>query len=209
MRRGRTSHLTVVILISIFLLMVVGISVLTVKVWRLESEIEKLRSSSERSVNSLSKRIEKIEKLLGPNSALSKYIVDVNYVSDILKDVETIKKAIVEGEDDPTSAYFRVLVIGYDMVWFSLKKGDKVYFAKNCKPGLLPYKFYYFKPPPVYLDYIVRIPKDVSVTVGKPNRVFLIFFGVGSGGRRPVKIVKLTKTFYRSLVDDFHLYVPE
>jgi len=165
----------------IILSLILSISAV-IAVWRLKVDIIRLER---KTVGRLEKRIENLENLLGPDSPLSEYIVNVNYVTNMLRDFRTIEKALAENVEDIRSAYFRILVIGEERVWISIKKDGKTYFADNCLPGLLPYKFYYFKPPNVKLDYVKVVPSDAGITVGKPNRVFLIFFGVGSGGSRP------------------------
>ncbi len=205
-RKPASEYIVPALTFGIIFLAIFTSAVAILKIWKLESEINAIRKMIH---TDLSKRISNLEKLLGPDSPLAEYIVDLNYVSNVLKDLKVIEKALADRNDDVRSAYFRVLIIGEEKVWISMDKAGKTYFAQNSLPGLLPYKFYYFKPPNLDLDYIRIVPKDVAITVGKPNRVFLIFFGVGTGVKRPVKIVKLTRTRYNSLKDDFHLTIPE
>ncbi len=205
-RKPASEYVVPAIIFGIVFLFIFAAVTSVYKIWKLESELKRIEREE---IENLSERLKRLEKLLGPDSPLSEYIVDLNYVSNVLKDLKILEKALADRNDDVRSAYFRVLIIGEEKVWISIGKGGKTYFAQNSLPGLLPYKFYYFKPPSLDLDYIKVVPKDVSVTVGKPNRVFLIFFGVGTGAKRPVKIVKLTRTHYNSLKDDFHLTIPE
>ncbi len=171
-------------------------------------ELLSLRSAISKVKSELSTRISRVEDLIGPNSPIDKYISDMSYVKGVLSDLDNIKRILSEMPDDPTSGYFRVLVIGSEKVWFEVGKGNKKYFAEELFPGLSPERFYYFKSPNVDLDYIVSVPSDSYISIGKPGRVFLIFFGVGVPGKRPVKIVELEEKYYPSLRSSFHLYIP-
>ncbi len=174
----------------------------------LKVEVVSLKKELVNVKSSLSKRIGRVEDLIGPNSPIDKYINDVSYVKGILSDLDNIKRILSEMPEDPTSGYFRVLVVGSEKVWFEVGKGSKKYFAEELFPGLSPERFYYFKPPNVDLDYIIPVSSDSYVVVGKPGRVFLIFFGVGVPGKRPVKIVQLNERRYSSLQKSFNLYIP-
>ena len=175
---------------------------------RVGEELKKIKKDVEKVRSDLSDRIKRVEELIGPNSPLDRYINDLSYVRGLLSDLENIERILSELPEDPTSGYFRVLVVGSEKVWFEVGKGKKKYFAEELFPGISSERFYYFKPPNVDLKFIVPISADSYVTVGKPSRVYLIFFGVGVPGKRPVKIVKLEKKHYDSIKDDFHLYIP-
>ena len=168
----------------------------------LEGKIAKLRSE-------MNERIGRVEDLIGPNSPLDHYINDVNFLKNMLGDLKVVERILSDLPGDPTRGYFRVLVVGTEKVWFEVDHGRRKIFASELFPGLSPYKFYYFKPPMASLDYIVSVPPDSSVIVGKPGRVFLIFFGVGTHRARPVKIVKLSNTKYVNLQKSFNLYIPK
>ncbi len=175
---------------------------------RVGEEIRRIKKNIERIKSDLSDRLSRIEELIGPNSPLDKYINDLSYVRNLLSDLENVERMISELPEDPTTGYFRVLVIGSEKVWFEVGKGKRKYFAQELFPGISSERFYYFKPPNVDLKFVVPIPPDSYITVGKPSRVYLIFFGVGVPGKRPVKIVKLDKKHYDSIKDDFNLYIP-
>jgi cell division protein FtsL len=176
---------------------------------KIQSEIKNLRLQISKVQRDLSDRIGRVEDLIGPNSPLDKYINDLSYVKNLLSDLENIERILSEIPEDPTSGYFRVLVVGSEKVWFEIGKGEKKYFAEELFPGLSKERFYYFKAPNVDLKYIVPVAADSYITIGKPGRVYLIFFGVGVPGKRPVKIVHLENSHYRSLKDDFKLYIPK
>ncbi len=193
-------------------LLIASVILFTVTFFKLHgyvSEVRELRAELNRLKSDFSKRIGRVEDLIGPNSPLDKYINDVNYLKNILSDLSTVEKALADFSDDPRRGYFRVLVIGSEKVWFEIEHSGRKIFASELFPGLSPYKFYYFKPPNVSIGYVVDVPPDSSIVVGIPDRVFLIFFGVGTSQARPVKIVKLTETYYKNLKESFKLYIPK
>ena len=209
MRREEKLGSLLFALIVTALVVVITVSIFTAySVMKIEERVDDLERRLEKVKADLSDRIGRVEDLIGPNSPIDKYINDLSYVKGLLSDLKNIERILSELPEDPTSGYFRVLVIGSEKVWFEVGKGKKRYFADELFPGLSPQRFYYFKPPNVELDYVVPIPPDSYVTIGKPGRVFLVFFGVGIPGKRPVKIVKLDKNHYESLKDAFNLYIP-
>ena len=209
MRRSESVGALLVAGALVAIVVSLAVSIFTLKeIVALKAEVSSFKKEIADVKSGLSRRIGRIEDLIGPNSPIDKYINDVSYVKGILSDLDNIKRILSEMPEDPTSGYFRVLVIGSEKVWFEVGKGNKKYFAQELFPGLSPERFYYFKPPNVDLDYIIPVPSDSYVVVGKPGRVFLIFFGVGVPGKRPVKIVQLSEKRYPSLQKSFNLYIP-
>ncbi len=210
MRRswGESSRLlALVITLAFFSAAVSSISVVMLRSFK--AEIDALKNSISTVKSSLGERISAVEELIGPNSPLDRYITDLSYVKNVLSDLKNFEQILSDITDDPRAGYFRVLVAGTEKVWFEIERKGRKIFATEMFPGISPYKFYYFKAPNVSLEYIVDVPPDSSITVGKPGRVYLIFFGVGTPKARPVKVVKLTKTYYPYLKSAFNLYIPK
>jgi len=151
-----------------------------------------------------SPRMKMIEELLAPNSILSHYITAHEYFKKATVDLE---KIFSELDDDPTTGYIRVFIVGNDPVWVTIRKGDTVIFSRDLKPGLSPYRFFYYKEPKVKTSYDITIPRDASLVVGVPNRVFLLVFGVGTS-HHPTKIVQVTQSRIENIARDLNLYIP-
>jgi hypothetical protein len=100
-----------------------------------------------------------------------------------------------------------VFVIGNESSWFTVKKGDQTYFSRELRPGLSKYKFYYFKEPRIKTDYDIIVSNDSDIVIGKPGRVYLLFFGVGSSFH-PTKVVYIDTMKVENLRKTFSLYIP-
>ncbi len=213
MRRYKSSDSKATLLLSLLIVALffsITISVISFyKLYTCTKGLDSLKKELSKTKSELSKRIGRVEDLVGPNSPLDRYINDFHYVKNVLSDLKNFEKIISELDDNPRSGYFKVLVVGAQKVWFEVEGNGKKLFAGELFPGISPYKFYYFKAPDAMLDYIIKVPPSASITVGKPDRVFLIFFGVGTSAERPVKIVKLSKTRYVNIEKSFNLYIPK
>lgn len=166
---------------------------------------EALFDSLNKKISALSERISRLENSLGPNSTIDKYISAANFLSNTATDLERI---IEEIYDDPTTGYIRIFVMGQENVWVTFRKGDTVYFSRELKPGLAPYKFYYFKGPSIQTQYAVQIPKDCTIVLGKPGMVCFLVYGVGTK-QHPTKIVTWKDARVNNLETDFSLYIPK
>ncbi|MEJ5228660.1 MAG: hypothetical protein WHT65_01540 [Pseudothermotoga sp.] len=162
-------------------------------------------ASLEKKINTLNDRISKLETSFGPNSVLDKYISAANFLSNTSTDLERI---VEELYDDPTTGYLRLFVMGQENVWVTFRKGETVYFSKELKPGLAPYKFYYFKTPPIQTQYSLQVPKDCSIVIGKPGMVCFLIYGVGTK-QHPTKVVTWKDARVSNLESDFSLYIPK
>ncbi|MDK2886735.1 MAG: hypothetical protein PWP54_1298 [Thermosipho sp. (in: thermotogales)] len=149
-------------------------------------------------------KLKDLEAKLGPNSLVDKYILSANYINNFGVDLEYIMSNL---EDDPGTGYFMVFVIGNESSWFTVKKGNQTYFSRELKPGLSKYKFYYFKEPRIKTNYDIIVPSDSDIVVGKPGRVYLLFFGVGSTFH-PTKVVYIDEMKVENLKKTFSLYIP-
>ncbi len=165
---------------------------------------EKMIASLTQRIDSLTNRLSKLEELLKPGSGIEKLIASANYLSNLSVDLERILEELT---DDPTTGYIRLFVIGQENVWVTFRKGNEVYFSRELKPGLAPYKFYYFKEPSIQTQYSVKIPRDCSITIGKPGTVYFLVYGVGTT-RHPTKVVIWKDARVENLERDFSLYIP-
>ncbi|MEN3008075.1 MAG: hypothetical protein ABDH53_03310 [Pseudothermotoga sp.] len=166
---------------------------------------EKLIISLTQKIDSLANRVLKLEELLKPGTGIEKLITSANYLSSMSTDLERILEELT---DDPTTGYIRLFVIGQENVWITFRKGNEVYFSRELKPGLAPYRFYYFKEPTIQTQYSVKVPRDCSITIGKPGTVYFLIYGVGTT-KHPTKVVIWKDAKVENLEKDFSLYIPK
>lgn len=166
--------------------------------------IDVMRKYVDSKVAEVQKELENYKALMAPNSLLDKYIAAVNYLRDFGYDFERILSNL---SDDPTTGYFMVFVSGNENVWFSVKTSERTIFGRELKPGLSDYRFFYFKEPRIRTTYDISVPPDATIVAGKPNRVYLLFFGVGLRFH-PTKVVQLTETVVENFAEKFSLYIP-
>ncbi|AEH50896.1 hypothetical protein [Pseudothermotoga thermarum] len=159
----------------------------------------------ENKINLLNDKVVKLENLYGQGGVIEKFINSANFLANTAVDLERIIESIY---DDPTTGYIQLFVMGQENVWITFRKGDTVYFSRELKPGLAPYKFYYFKEPAIKTQYTVIIPPDCSIVIGKPGMVVFLVYGVGTRFH-PTKIVTWREARVNNLVVDFSLYIPK
>ncbi|AJC73876.1 hypothetical protein AJ81_06365 [Pseudothermotoga hypogea DSM 11164 = NBRC 106472] len=165
---------------------------------------EKNLAALSQKIDTLSSRISKIEELLKAGTGIEKIITSANYLSNLSVDLERILEEMV---DDPTTGYIRLFVIGQENVWVTFRKGNEIYFSRELKPGLAPYKFYYFKEPSIQTQYSIKIPRDCTIVIGKPGTVYFLVYGVGTT-KHPTKVVIWKEPRVENLERDFSLYIP-
>ncbi len=166
-----------------------------------ESQIRSLESK----LNAISERLSKIENLYGRGGVIEKFINSANFLANTAVDLEKIIESI---HDDPTAGYIQMFVMGQENVWVTFQKGQTVYFSKELKPGLAPYKFYYFKEPTIKTQYSIVVPRDCSIVIGKPGMVVFLVYGVGTK-QHPTKIVSWKDGRVNNIEVDFSLYIPK
>ncbi|AAD35620.1 hypothetical protein THMA_0548 [Thermotoga maritima MSB8] len=172
---------------------------------KLEARMDEVEKQFQTTLESYEERLKILEELLKPNSIISRYITAYEYFEKASVDFERIFSEI---EDDPTTGYMRIFVIGNDPVWITVKDGNEVLFSRDVKPGLSPYRFFYYKKPKISTEYDIVIPRDATLIVGIPNRVFLLVFGVGTT-YHPTKIVQVQQTRIDNIERDLKLYIPK
>jgi cell division protein FtsL len=171
---------------------------------QLLKQYNELKEYVNNKVSEMKAENEKLKDLLAPNSLVDKYIAAANYLRDFGYDFEKILVAL---NDDPTTGYFMVFVVGNETSWFTVKDKEKTYFSGELKPGLSNYRFFYFKEPRIKTNYDIIVPPNATITVGKAGKVCLLFYGVGLR-YHPTKVVQLTETSYENFAAKFSLYIP-
>jgi len=199
-----TTFLAFLLLVSMVLAMVFSISAFVME-RKIVKELRVIKSALSEKISTNSDRISKLENMLVPNSLFDRYVNAVNYFKNAVVDLEAI---FTEMNNDPTTGYIKFFVIGYDPVWITVKKGNEILFSKDLKPGLSPYRFYYFKKPKIETEYTIVIPPDSTIVVGIPGRVYALVFGVSGGRYHPTKVVHLRASRINNLEKDLSLYVP-
>ncbi|MBO8161728.1 MAG: hypothetical protein H0Z24_08850 [Thermosipho sp. (in: Bacteria)] len=206
-KKKEYSILPYLFLFSIILIFVIAV-VLSIgnflRYRNLLDEYNSLKNYVNEKLSGYESKLSGLETRLGPNSLFDKYILSVNYMKNFGVDLEYIMSNL---EDEPGTGYFMIFVVGEETSWVTVKKGNKTYFSRELKPGLSKYKFYYFKKPRIETDYDIVIPDDSDIVVGKPGKVYLLIFGVGSS-YHPTKIVIINELKVTNLRKTFSLYVP-
>ncbi|KAF2962049.1 hypothetical protein [Fervidobacterium sp. 2310opik-2] len=165
---------------------------------------DQLKKYVDNKVLEMNQQLEQTKTLIGPNSVIDKYISASTHLKEFGYDFEKILTAI---NDDPTTGYFMMFVVGNESVWVTVKDKDNTYFSKEVKPGLSNYRFFYFKEPKIKTNYDIIIPPESTITVGKTGKVYLLFYGVGLRFH-PTKVVQLTDLTYENIATKFSLYIP-
>ncbi len=165
---------------------------------------DQLKKYVDNKVLEMNEQLEQTKTLIGPNSVIDKYISASTHLKEFGYDFEKILTAI---NDDPTTGYFMMFVVGNESVWVTVKDKDNTYFSKEVKPGLSNYRFFYFKEPKIKTNYDIIIPPESTITVGKTGKVYLLFYGVGLRFH-PTKVVQLTDLTYENIATKFSLYIP-
>ncbi|ABS60854.1 hypothetical protein [Fervidobacterium nodosum] len=165
---------------------------------------DQLKKYVDNKVLEMNEQLEQTKTLIGPNSVIDKYISASTHLKEFGYDFEKILTAI---NDDPTTGYFMMFVVGNESVWVTVKDKDNTYFSKEVQPGLSNYRFFYFKEPKIRTNYDIIIPPESTITVGKTGKVYLLFYGVGLRFH-PTKVVQLTDMTYENIAAKFSLYIP-
>lgn len=206
-KRNRSDIVYIVIVLSIFVLFLVTMFFAFGNFFRYRkilNDYNALKNYVESKLSAYETKIKELESKLGPNSVIDKYILSFNYLKNFGVDLEHVLDNL---EYEPGTGYFMVFVVGNESSWLTVKDGNKTYFSKEIYPGLSKYKFYYFKEPRILTDYDVVVSPDVSIVVGKPGRVYLLFYGVGTS-YHPTKIVKVDEMKVNNIMKTYNLYVP-
>lgn len=132
-------------------------------------------------------KLKDINRFLGPQGIIDKYIVASNIIMNEKTDIARI---LTEIQDDEKTGYFRIFISGPEKVWVGIKApGSQTYiYQKEFLPGLSEEKFYFFKKPPIETAFTIEIPKEISIRTGDPIRTYLLLNYLGS-----YKVIKIDK----------------
>jgi len=148
--------------------------------------------------------VEKLKTIVGPGGIVERYLTKMNYLENMLQDFQRV---ITEMQEERMSGYFQIFITGKDEVWVGVKRStkDSVYvFSKNLKPGLAPYKFYFFKTPVIKTDYMIPISPDCVIESASPDKTVLLLYNQGVSKAVTMKTKKV-----EGLAKTYGLYIPK
>lgn len=199
----------------IFLLAIVFVTALSIvfsvaaflKVTTVQLELRnELAAQSDRlseRIEALQGDVERLKVLLGPGGSVEKLLTKTNYVEKMLQDVERV---LTEMQSEEMVGYFQIFISGKDRVWIGVKEGaesSRYLFSKELKPGLAPYRFYFFKRPTVETQYAFVVSPDCVIESGDPSRTVLLIYNQGVS-----KAVTMSDFKINGLAKTFNLYIP-
>ncbi|MDK2864391.1 MAG: hypothetical protein PWP37_583 [Thermotogota bacterium] len=147
--------------------------------------------------------VEKLKTLIGPGGSVEKLLTKTNYVEKILQDVEQV---LTEMQSDEMVGYFQIFISGKDRVWIGIKESaesSRYIFSKELKPGLAPYRFYFFKRPTVETRYAMVVSPDCVIETGNPSKTVLLIYNQGVS-----KAVTMDDFKINGLAKKYDLYIP-
>ncbi|SHE52536.1 hypothetical protein SAMN02745164_00601 [Marinitoga hydrogenitolerans DSM 16785] len=167
----------------------------------MESLFNRQNTKVNDSISQLNTKIEEMNKYFEPNGIVEKFI---NYKSNLEKHLNDLEKLLTIAQEDKNVGYFQLYIIGSREVWIGIKdKSDKYVFQGMLKPGLSPYKFYFFKDPSIRTSYTINIPYDAKMQTANPNN---IYFLIQEPGQRRLKQMPAAKL--ENISEDLNLYIP-
>ena len=125
-----------------------------------QSQFNRLNSNVTQKINEIEKEVNTLQGYYDPNGIVEKFIVSKSFLEKNLNDLDKILTHL----DEPSNAgYIQIYIIGHNEVWVSFKNPEGKYvFQGNLKPGLNPYKFYFFKNPSIETQYTYQVPYNSS-----------------------------------------------
>ncbi|KAF2955380.1 hypothetical protein [Marinitoga sp. 38H-ov] len=167
----------------------------------MESLFNRQNSKVNDSISTLNTKLEEINKYFEPNGIVEKYI---NYKSNLEKHLTDLEKLLTLATEDQNVGYFQLYITGSREVWIGIKDAKDTYlFQGMLKPGLSPYKFYFFKSPSVKTNYTIEIPYNSKIQTANPNN---IYFLIEEPGQRRLKQMPNSKL--ENISEDLNLYIP-
>lgn len=149
----------------------------------LKDELARTQNVLTNKINNLNSKIDEsikdVERFLGPQGIIDKYIVASKI---ILNEKNDIAKILTEIQSDEKTGYFRIFISGHEKVWVGIKSpSSQTYvYQKEFPPGLSDEKFYFFKEPQVETNFTIKIPKEISIKTGDPIRTYVLLNYLGS-----------------------------
>lgn len=153
------------------------------------------------SIAQLNTKINELNKYYEPNGVVEKFI---NYKTNLEKHMDDLEKLLTLAQEENNVGYFQLYITGSREVWIGIKNDKNKYvFQGMIKPGLSPYKFYFFKDPPVKTSYTIKIPVNAKIQTANPDN---IYFLIQEPGQRRLK--KMPSAKLNNISEDLNLYIP-
>ncbi|PNR95956.1 hypothetical protein [Petrotoga sp. 9PWA.NaAc.5.4] len=167
----------------------------------LQSQFNRLNTSLNQKLSETDKKLFEIESYFNPNGIVEKFIVANNFLEKNMSDLDKI----ITNLDEPADAgYIQIYIIGHNDVWTAFRNSDGKYvFQGNLKPGLNPYKFYFFKTPKVETQYTYQIPSNASFKSGVPENTYFLIKEPGQ-----YRLLKHPNKDITNIMVDLNLYIP-
>jgi hypothetical protein len=166
-----------------------------------QASINRLSNNNNLRFSEIEKKMEEMEKYFEPGGIVEKYIVANDFLEKKMEDIDQIITSITSSS---TEGYIQIYVIGHEDLWVAFRDKDGKYiFQGNLKPGLNPYKFYFFKTPPVDTRYTYTVSPDSSFTTGDKTRLFFLIQETGQ-----TRLIKHPENNIQELKKDLNLYIP-
>ncbi|HHV01585.1 MAG: hypothetical protein WBH84_05450 [Defluviitoga tunisiensis] len=166
-----------------------------------QSQLNRLNSNVTQKINEIEKEVNTLQGYYDPNGIVEKFIVSKSFLEKNLNDLDKILTHL----DEPSNAgYIQIYIIGHNEVWVSFKNPDgKFIFQGNLKPGLNPYKFYFFKSPSIETQYTYQVPYNSSFKSGVPDNTYFLIKEPGQ-----YRLIKHPNKEISNIMKDLNLYIP-
>ncbi|KLO21037.1 hypothetical protein X275_10490 [Marinitoga sp. 1197] len=176
-----------------------------IKLSKFQNYMENLFNRQNTKVNDkisqLNTKLEDLNKYFEPNGIVEKFI---NYKSNLEKHLKDLEKLLTLAQEDQNVGYFQLYIVGSREIWIGIKnEKGKYIFQGMLKPGLAPYKFYFFKDPSIRTSYTINIPYNAKIQTANPDN---IFFLIQEPGQRRLK--KMPSAKLENISEDLNLYIP-
>ena len=167
----------------------------------LQSQFNRLNSTVNEKLEAQEKEISNLNKYFEPDGVVEKFIVSNNFLEKNLNDLDKI----ITNLDEPSDAgYIQIYIIGSSDVWVAFRNPEGRYiFQGNLKPGLNPYKFYFFKEPSIETQYTYTLPFNASFRSGVPENTFFLIKEPGQ-----YRLIKHPDKDISNIMEDLNLYIP-
>lgn len=167
----------------------------------MQSQFNRLNSKIEDRITDIEKEVSVMNEYFEPNGIVEKFIVSNSFLEKHLKDLDLI----ITNLDNPSDAgYMQIYIIGSSDVWVAFRNSEGRYvFQGNLKPGLNPYKFYFFKEPSIETQYTYIVPFNSSFKSGVPENVFFLIKEPGQ-----YRLIKHPNKEISNIMIDLNLYIP-
>ncbi|AEX84806.1 hypothetical protein XO10_01850 [Marinitoga sp. 1135] len=167
----------------------------------MESMFNRQNAKVTDSLSQMNLKLSELEKYFAPNGVVEKFI---NYKTNLEKHLSDLEKLLTLAQEDQNVGYFQIYITGSREVWIGIKnKNSKYIFQGMLKPGLNPYKFYFFKDPSVKTSYTIDIPYDAKIQTANPDNVYFL---IQEPGQRRLK--KMPSSKLDNISEDLNLYIP-